>query len=40
MWETEPRSAEINSETDSHFSGLWIVPKVAEEKKMQQEQGE
>lgn len=22
-----------SSQTDSHFSGLWIIPKVAEEKK-------
>lgn len=39
-WKTETQSAEINRKTDNNFSGLWIIPKAAEEKKMQQEQGE
>lgn len=29
-WETEPQSAEIDRETDSNFSGLWIILKAAE----------
>lgn len=30
---TEAQSTKINTKSDSNFSGLWIIPKAAAEKK-------